>query len=63
MSGVRRGNDGRQSGGGDKAGRYVSSGVNGTFGIARLMSARVENVLSTSATYCGVGCSAPPVLK
>lgn len=46
---------------GGKAGRYVSSGVNGTFGIVRLMSARVENVLSVSTTDCSEGCT-PPVL-
>lgn len=39
------------------AGRYVSSGVNGTFGLVRLMSARVKNVLSMSATECSAGCS------
>lgn len=50
MSGVSQGNDGRQSSGG-----YVSSeGVNGTFGIVRLGSARVENVLSMSATLSAV---------
>lgn len=39
-----------------KAGGYVSSeGVNGTFGI--VMSARVENILSTTA--CSIGCSPP----
>lgn len=37
---------------GGKAGRYVTTRVNGTFGIVRNMSARFENVLSTPAPDC-----------